>query len=200
MKRFIVASLALILSLFHISAQSEKEIKAEIRHVTVFPDRAQINHEASVSMQPGKTTLKLSSLSPYIDVQSIQVKGFGDFIILSVTHQNNYLQNLEDSPEIKNIRSQLESLQRKVEDEKAAISILKEKEAFLIANRAILVKETTFSIEQLKSVMDLYTKNMEQVTVTSLMKERLIKDYEKQIAALSETGRRQAWQATASFR
>jgi uncharacterized protein (TIGR02231 family) len=186
MKRFIVASLALSLSLFHINAQSEKEIKAEIKHVTVFPDRAQINHETSVSIQPGTTALKLSALSPYIDIQSIQVKGFGEFTILSVNHQNNYLQNLEDSPEIKNIRSQLESLQRKVEDEKAAINILKEKEAFLIANRAILVKETTFSIEQLKSVMELYTKNMEQAMVTTLMKERLIKDYEKQIAALQK--------------
>jgi len=186
MKRFIVASLAFSISLFHISAQSEKEIKAEIKHVTVFPDRAQIDHEASVSIQSGKSTLKLSALSPYIDIQSIQVKGFGDFTILSVNHQNNYLQNLEDSPEIKSIRSQLESLQRKVEDEKAAISILKEKEAFLIANRAILVKETTFSIEQLKNVMELYTKNMEQTTVTTLMKERLIKDYEKQIAALQK--------------
>jgi uncharacterized protein (TIGR02231 family) len=186
MKRYIVSSLALYISLLSISAQSEKEIKAEIKHVTVFPDRAQIDHEASVSIQPGKTTLKLSALSPYIDIQSIQVKGFGDFTILSVNHQNNYLQNLEDSPEIKSIRSQLESLQRKVEDEKAAISILKEKEAFLIANRAILVKETTFSIEQLKSVMELYTKNMEQATVTTLMKERLIKDYEKQIAALQK--------------
>ena len=186
MKRFIISSLALFIPLFHITAQSEKEIKAEIKHVTVFPDRAQINHEASVSLQPGKTTLKLSALSPYIDIQSIQVKGFGDFTILSVNHQNNYLQNLEDSPEIKSIRSQLESLQRKVEDEKAAISILQEKEAFLIANRAILVKETTFSIEQLKSVMELYTKNMEQAKVTTLMKERLIKDYEKQIAALQK--------------
>ena len=186
MKRLTVSSLAFILSLFHLTAQSEKEIKAEIRHVTVFPDRAQINHEASVSLQPGKTALKLSALSPYIDVQSIQVKGFGDFTILSVNHQNNWLQNLEDSPEIKSIRSQLETLQMKVEDEKAAISILKEKEAFLVANRAILVKETTFTIEQLKSVMDLYTKNMEQVTVTSLMKERLIKDYEKQITALQK--------------
>ncbi len=186
MKKVIGLSLGIILSVFSLTAQPEKEIKAEIKHVTVFPDRAQITHEASVSLQPGKTTLKLSALSPYIDVQSIQVKGFGDFTILSVNHQNNYLQNLEDSPEIKSIRSQLEKLQMKVEDEKAAISILKEKEAFLVANRAILVKETTFSIEQLKSVMDLYTKNMEQVTVTALMKERLIKDYEKQIAALQK--------------
>jgi uncharacterized protein (TIGR02231 family) len=186
MKRLIGISLALIFSLINIKAQTEKELKAEIKHVTVFPDRAQIEHETSVSLQPGKTVLKLSALSPYIDVQSVQVKGFGDFTILSVNHQNNYLQNLEDSPEIKSIRSQLETLQMKVEDEKAAISILKEKEAFLVANRAILVKETTFTIEQFRSVMDLYTKNMEQVTVTSLLKERLIRDYGKQIAALQK--------------
>jgi uncharacterized protein (TIGR02231 family) len=186
MKRFIGSSLAIILSILNLTAQSEKEIKAEIKHVTVFPDRAQISHEASVSLQPGKTLLKLSALSPYIDVQSIQVKGFGDFTILSVNHQNNWLQNLEDSPEVKSIRSQIETLQLKVEDEKAAISILKEKAAFLVANREILVKETTFTIEQLKSVMDLYTRNMEQVTITSLTKERLIKDYEKQIAVLQK--------------
>ena len=186
MKIIIVISLAFILSLINLQAQSAKEIKAEIKHVTVFPDRAQIDQETSVTLQPGKTLLKLSSLSPYIDVQSIQVNGFGDFTILSVNHQNNYLQNLEDSPEVKSIRSQIETLQLKVEDEKAAINILKEKEAFLIANRGIMVKETTFSIEQFKSVMELYTKNMEQVTVTSLLKERLIKNYEKQIAALQK--------------
>ncbi len=121
MKRLIVTSLALTLSILNLSAQTEKEIKAEIKHVTVFPDRAQIDHETTVSLQPGKTILKLSALSPYIDVQSIQVKGSGDFTILSVNHQNNYLQNLEDSPEVKSIRNQIETLQMKVEDEKAAI-------------------------------------------------------------------------------
>ncbi len=169
-----------------LNAQNEKEIKAEMKHVTVFPDRAQIEHETQVTVAAGKAVLKLQSLSPYIDPQSVQVKGFGEFTILSVNHQNNYLQNLEESAEIKNLRSQLESLQLKVEDEKAAITVLKEKEAFLVANRGILVKETTFSVEQLKSVMELYTSNMDQVTMTVLKKGRLIKDYEKQIAALQQ--------------
>lgn len=186
MKKFIISAVPIILLLSNLAAQPEKEIKAEMKHVTVFPDRAQINHESSVALPQGKTVFKLSSLSPYIDPQSVQVKGFGDFTILSVNHQNNYLQNLEESSEIKNLRSQLEALLLKVEDEKTAITILKEKEAFLIANRAILVKETTFSVEQLKSVMDLYTSNMEQVTMTILKKGRLIKDYEKQIAALQQ--------------
>ena len=168
------------------SADTEKEIKAGIKHVTVYPDRAQLNHETTVEVPAGKTILRLGGLSPYIDAQSIQVKGYGNLIILSVNHRNNYLQNLEDSPEVKSIRNQIDALQLKVEDEKAAISVLKEKEAFLIANRSILVKETTFSIEQLKSVMDLYTNNMDQVTTTILKKNRLIKDYEKQITALQK--------------
>ena len=186
MERLLIISLAIVMATACLNAQNEKEIKAEMKHVTVFPDRAQIDRESAVTLSPGKVVLRLSSLSPYIDPKSVQVKGFGDFTILSVNHQNNYLQNLEESPEIKKLRSQLEALRLKVEDEKAAISVLKEKEAFLVANRGVLLKETSFSVEQLKSVMELYTINMEQVTMTILKKGRLIKDYEVQIAALQQ--------------
>jgi uncharacterized protein (TIGR02231 family) len=186
MKKTILSLIFIFSAFLSITAQNTREIKAEIKHVTVFPDRAQIDHEATVSLSPGKSILKLSGLSPYIDVQSIQVKGYGDFTILSVNQQNNYLQNLEDSPEVKSIRSQIEALQLKVEDENTALSILQEKSDFLIANRAILVKETTFSVEQLKNVMDLYTNNMDQIKTTTLKKQRLIKDYNKQIIVLQQ--------------
>jgi len=186
MKRLITIIIISAATLPSLTAQTEKEIKAPLKNVTVYPDRAQLSHEASVDIPAGITALKLEGLSPYIDPQSIQVKGFGTFTILSVNHQNNYLENLEEIPEIKTIRTQIEALQLKVEDEKAAITVLKEKEAFLVANRAILVKETTFSVEQLKSVMDLYTSNMDQVTTSVLKKNRLIKEYEKQIAALQQ--------------
>jgi uncharacterized protein (TIGR02231 family) len=186
MKKSGILLIFLLFSFPNMNGQTEKEIKAEIKHVTVFPDRAQIDHETTVSLQAGKTILKLSGLSPYIDAQSIQVKGYGEFTILSVNLQNNYLENLEDSPEVKSIRSQIESIQLKIDDEKTSVSILKEKEDFLVANRAVLDKKTTFTLDQLKSVMDLYTSNMDQIKMTTLKKGRLIKDYEKQIAALQQ--------------
>ena len=186
MKNIALVLILVTTGYFNLFADTEKEIKAGIKHVTVYPDRAQISHEASVELPAGNSVLKLSGLSPYIDAQSIQVRGTGDFIIMSVNQRNNYLENLEDLPEVKDIRSQIEALQLKVEDERAAISVLKEKEAFLVANRAILVKETTFSVEQLKNVMDLYTNNMDQVTNSILKKNRLIREYEKQIAALQK--------------
>lgn len=186
MKKLIVTGMILLIFLTGLQAEKEINIKADIIHVTVYPDRAQLSHEAVVDISPGITLLKLSGLSPYIDARSIQVRGRGNFTILSVNHQNNYLLNLEDSPEVTNIKKQIEALQLKIEDEKAAISVLKEKEAFLIANRAIPVKETAFSTEQLKNFMQLYTDNMDQVSTSVLKKNRLIKDYEKQIAALQK--------------
>lgn len=186
MKTYISTIIILILMTSTMNGQTEKEIKAGIKHVTVFPDRAQVNHEAAISLTPGRTILKLSGLSPYIDPQSVQVKGFGEFTILAVNQQNNFLENLEDDPEVKDINSQIDALQAKVEDEKAAISVLQEKASFLAANKALLVKETTITAEQVKNIMDLYTANVEQVTLTTLKKQRLIKEYEKQITALQQ--------------
>lgn len=181
----LILALALILS-SPVYSQNEKVIKAPVNHVTVYPDRAQLTHDAAFEVPAGSTILKLTGLSPYIDAQSIQVKGIGAFTILSVNVQNNYLDNLEDQPEVKNIRAQIESLLLKMEDEKIAISVLDEKLSFLNANKAALVKETTFSVEQFKSLMDVYTTNIDQVASTKLKKNRLIRDYEKQVAALQK--------------
>jgi len=187
MNRLFISIILHITAGMMLCSGADKIIKAPISRVTVFPDRAQIFHETSADIPVGTTIFKLGGLSPYIDAQSIQVKGYGEFTIIAVNHQNNYLENLEELPEIKSIRNQIEALQLKIEDEKAAITVLKEKEAFLVANRGILVtKETSFSTDQLKSVMDLYTTNMDQVTMTVLKKNRLMKDYEKQIAALQK--------------
>jgi uncharacterized protein (TIGR02231 family) len=186
MKQPIIILVILFSFSFLLKAENEKDIRADLRHVTVYPDRAQLNHESTFDLQAGKTILKLKGLSPFIDAQSIQVKGIEEFTILSVNQQNNFLENLEDSPEIKNIKGQIEALQIKVEDENAGIKTLQEKEAFLVANRAVLVKESTFSIEQFRTLMDLYTNNTDQVNSSLLKKTRTVKDYEKQIATLQQ--------------
>jgi uncharacterized protein (TIGR02231 family) len=186
MKKAITILFLILPAFISTLADTEKEVKAAVSSVTVYPDRAQLTHETNIDLIAGKTIIKLTGLSPYIDAQSIQVKGIGEFTILSVNQQNNYLQNLEDIPEVKSIKGQIEALQLKVEDEKAAIFTLDEKQSFLVANKAVLVKETTFSLEQFRSLMDLYTANVDQVSAAKLKKQRQIKEYEKQILALQQ--------------
>lgn len=65
----------------------EKEIKTDITEVTVFIEGAQVTRKKRIDLQQGKTILKFVTLSPFIDAKSIQVKAFGDLIVLSVNHQ-----------------------------------------------------------------------------------------------------------------
>ena len=167
-------------------AEPEKEIKGPVSRVTVYPDRAQLTHESSFDLQAGKTVLKLKGLSPYIDQQSIQVKGIGDFTILSVNHRNNFITNLEEQPDVKNIRAQITDLQLKVEDEKTAITVLDEKYSFLNSNKVVISKESAVTTEQYRTLLDLYSSNIEQISIARLKKQRLIKEYEKQITALQQ--------------
>lgn len=166
--------------------QTEKEISAPLSAVVVYPDRAKLSSDAFVEIPAGKSIIRLTGLSPYIDPQSIQVKGAGEFTILSVNHRNNYLSNLDEQPEIRNIRNQIEALQLKIEDEKTAISTLDEKLAFMQANREVISKSQNIQIEQFRTLIEVYTTNIEQINTAKLKKTRLIKDYEKQVAALQQ--------------
>ena len=97
MKKILITSILIHFSLLlNLTAQTEKEIKAEIKHVTVFPDRAQIDHETSVSLCRKKCSQTFRTFALYRCAEH-SGKGYGEFTILSVNQQNNYLQNLEDS-------------------------------------------------------------------------------------------------------
>lgn len=163
----------------------EKEIKGEIKHVTLYPDRAQVTGDAPISLLAGETVLMLRGLSPYIIKSTIQISGEGNFTIMGISHSNNFLSTLTDSPEVKELRTKIEALTLKIGDERTAIAILGEKENFLTANRIITGKETALTAEQYRAMLELYTTNIEQIRTTTLKKVRLISDYEKELADLN---------------
>ena len=182
-KAFLTLVFAATLSLIIVEAQ-EKQISAGISQVTVFRQGAQISGEAPLTLQPGTLDLVAGGLSPYIDVNSIQVKGEGDFMILGVNHRNNFLENPGESALIADLRVKIEALNNKIEDEKTAVEVLHEKELFLKANYDVVTNKTAITAEQLKSFLDLYNVNTESVKFAILKKSRLIKDYEKEKQAL----------------
>jgi uncharacterized protein (TIGR02231 family) len=185
MRTIIITGLLLLLTALAGYGASEKEIRSEIKHVTLFPDRAQIGSEAGISVSAGETVLMLKGLSPHIIRSTIQVSGEGRFTIMGVSHSNNFLEATGDSPEVKELKSKIEVLNAKVEDEKTAIEVLRERESFLVANRVITGKDGTLTAEQYRAMLELYSTNIDQVRTTVLKKNRLIKDYENQLRDLN---------------
>ncbi len=175
-----ISVFALVFFVTTISGQEYTNLNSKIKNVSVFPDRAQVTREASVNISQGKSLLRIPGLSPYTDPSSMQVKGEGDFMIVSVNNQMNYLENMEESEEVKNLRSRIEELKINIEDERTGIEILMEKEAFLTANRIIGGKNENITAQELKSITDLYASSIESVRKSILEKNRLINKYEQE--------------------
>lgn len=178
-KLLFVVLLAVALSASTLEGQ-EKYVPVTASQVTVFRQGAQLYGEVPLSLQPGTLDIVAGGLSPYIDPNSIQVRGEGDFMIMGVNHRNNYLENPSEAAEIKSLRDKIEALAIKIEDEKTAIDVLTEKELFLKANYDVVTNKSTITPEQLKALLDIYTSNTEAVKTAALKKSRTIKEYEKE--------------------
>jgi TonB-dependent SusC/RagA subfamily outer membrane receptor len=173
--------IGLAISLYTFSfGQIEKEITSEIKKVTVFTKGAQIEREATVSLQQGQMILKLTGLSPYIKKESIRVDGDGSYTILTVQHQNDYLNELNKSKEIETLKNKIEELQLKIEDEEAWIKIIKDKLDFLYSNKDIAGKEQSINPEVFKSLNAIYGDNIETLNLDLLKRQRKILDYKKE--------------------
>lgn len=186
MKKYLfVALFGVALSSTTLEGQ-EKYIQCPVTHVTVFRQGAQLSGDAALSIQPGTWDYVAGGLSPYIDPNSIQVQGEGDFMIMGVTHRNNYLENPAESDDIKSLRDKIEAIDLKMEDEGTAIEVLLEKERFLKANYDVVTNKSAITPEQLKALIDIYGTNMESVKSALLRKTRIMKEYKEEKEKLEQ--------------
>ena len=146
MKKLFFLILCLILSKTYSQEISEKKIITEVNEVTVFIKDAQITRKKSVDLKQGVTILKFINLSPFIDAKSIQVKANGNVTVLSVNHQQNYIDKLDKRKELLDLELKLQEIESKMKLEKTYLDILKEELAFLQENRNIGGKNQELSV------------------------------------------------------
>lgn len=136
---------------------AEKEVKTEVSEVTVFLDGAQIVRKKSIDLIQGKTLIKFVNLSPFIDAKSVQVKAEGDLTVLSVNHQQNYLDKSKKSAALIELEKQLETLDDKIKIEGTYLSIIKEELMFLQDNRDIGGKNDQVNVTNLQQAASFYS-------------------------------------------
>ncbi len=164
-----------------LATDQEMVIETQIDHVTVYQNGAHISRSSKISLPQGETTLKVRGLSPYLNEESVQVKGKGNFTILSVSSEKDFLESLEENDKLKLLREQLTATTEKIDDEDMMLGLLKEKESFLAANKVIGGKDQSLDAGNFKALYDMYTSNMQQIREGILAKTRsLTKLREKQ--------------------
>jgi len=158
----------------------EKEIITEVSEVTVFFEGAQITSRKNTEITAGKSVLKFINLSPFIDAKSIQVKANGEVTILSVNHQQNYLDKLEKSAELKDLETKLENTEKKIILENAYLSVIREELAFLQDNRDIGGKNEQVNVANLQQASDFYNNKLTSLKLKEVERNENLVELNKQ--------------------
>ena len=180
MKAINILLLSLIFSNLLAQEIGEKEIKTEVNAVTVFIDKAQVTRQKTVELNSGITILKFINLSPFIDAKSVQVKASGDVTVLAVNHQQNFIDKLEKSEEVKKIEEKLDDLNGLIRLEETYLSILKEELTFLNDNRIIGGKNNELNISTLKEASEFYSSKLTTLKLKEIERNKTLENLRKQ--------------------
>jgi uncharacterized protein (TIGR02231 family) len=165
---FIVALLVATLTF----AQQEKTVDSKITHVTVFLNRAQVTREVRTHVDAGKTSLILKGLTSQLDQQSVQVSGRGNFTILGIAHQQNYLNEFNTPRAITLLKDSVDHLQRQIALENSQKEILNKEEQMLLSNQKIGGANQNLTVSELKAMADFYRSRLGDI-VSARMKQDL---------------------------
>lgn len=180
MKAINILLLSLIFSNVFSQEILEKEIKTEVNEVTVFLDGAQVVRKKTVDLTKGKSIIKFVNLSPFIDAKSVQVKAEGELTVLSVNHQQNYLDKMEKSAELTDLEKRLESIEDKIKLESTYLSIIKEELSFLQENRDVGGKNEQISVVNLQQASDFYSNKLTALKLKEIERNKTLKTLNEQ--------------------
>lgn len=182
--KIIIAILATALSL-SAYGQSEKKVESKITSATVFLSKAQINREVKTRIEAGKTNLIVTGLTPQLDPQSIQVSGKGSFIILGISHQQNFLNEFDVPKILKVLRDSSELLQMQLSLEQSQKEILVKEEQMVLSNQKIGGGSQNISAAELKAMADFFRTRLTDLVSARMKQDLKIKNLNEKIAKVN---------------
>ena len=135
---------------------SQQKIESKIENVTVFINSGQVERSATASIPKGKSEVVFKGLTPNLDGKSITVKGEGDFNIMSVKSQMNFLEETKRKDTIETLDAEREKLSTRLIGLKAEMQVVEQEEEILNRNKGQIlgIPNTTNKTEDLKVLLD----------------------------------------------
>lgn len=155
---------------------TERELKTTINEVTIYIQGGLVTRTGTLEIPQGKSILRIKSLSPHIDDNSVQVKATGDFTILSVNHKLNYLSRLKKDEKIDNLNKEMESLEFKISTVQSRLQILSEKQSLLDENKNLGGETSGASLTQIKQAIEFYDRELTTIKSEEIIAKLMIKE------------------------
>ncbi len=184
MKKIIVSSILILISAT-VFGQIEKQVDSKIVEVTVFLNKAQVTRELKTRLEAGKTSLVLKGLTSQLDPQSIQATGKGNFIILGISQQQNYLIDLNMPKALRLLKDSIDLLQKQVVLEQSQKEILSKEEQMLLSNQKIGGTNQNLTVAELKAMADFYRSRLGDIVTSRMKLDEKVKKVNERISKLN---------------
>lgn len=130
-------------------------INSKITNATVFLSGAQVQRQTElVDIPQGVTSFVFAGLSSAIETQSIQAKGEGNFTILSVTGQQNFLLEKKNSDQKNIYLNSITTLNDKLITLRNESDVYKAEEDMLIKNQVVMGPNVNYDLVKFKQALD----------------------------------------------
>ncbi|WP_158824821.1 DUF4139 domain-containing protein [Mucilaginibacter lacusdianchii] len=144
-------------------ADTGPKIPSKAQKVVLFLSGAQVTRTATANIPAGNSTLTFEGLAADMDVQSLQVKAGGDFTILSVKRELDYLNEQSKQKRVQELQDQQHLIRNRLELQNSAFNIYKEEENMLLKNQVISGANTSLDVLKLKQALDFQTARLTEV-------------------------------------
>lgn len=161
-----------------VSAQKQVTVSADIDRAIVFLNGAQLFHSAPVSIPSGPSEIIIQGLSQYLDQNSIQGGGTGNFTIMDIQYQLYYPEPVANTSELTKIDKKIKAIQdsmlmidfqlKGLYAKKEVIDVQKT----MLMNNRLLNTNSTDSLELIKNSVQYYEEKLQQLLTAGIENEK----------------------------
>lgn len=159
-------------------------VVSKITNVTVFMKGAQVERNTeSIEIPQGVTEFVFSGLSSAIETQSIQARGEGNFTILSVVQQPNFLAQRKNSEQKEKYMKILADLNDQIAALRNESAVYKEDEQMLLKNNYLVGPNVNYDLAKLKQALDFQKQRLAEAKAKQLEIGKLIEQLQLQLTS-----------------
>ena len=148
--------LLLFLTVLSIGASAQGRMMPKLDKVTIFSKGAQVYRHKQVALQAGEQTLSFTGLSPYIDVNSIQVKAEGNVTILGVSQRFVRPDSAMLSEQLRAAEAALKKARNRQAEVKAKRTVMKSQLEMVKTNSSTAARTVATPLEAIKQLNQYY--------------------------------------------
>lgn len=163
MKKILILPVCLVAGMLNAQGVQTEYVKTPVKSVILYLDGAEVSQGKQVTLNPGRTLITFTGLSPKLISKSIQVNVGSDVTVLSVSDKINFLSERKENAKTKAIRDSIELLTDANMQIDMQIEAYKQEKTMLTKNESIGGHEKGVSVAELKLAVDFYRSKLKEI-------------------------------------